>query len=601
MCGIFLLLNDIRDEEKIISNFEKGKMRGPESSNITFFHDHKAGFGFHRLAINGLNNSANQPMTIDGYTLICNGEIYNYKELHEFFAIKNSTGSDCEIIIHLYKKFGIDQTLRLIDGVFAFALFDRSQNKIVIARDLFGVRPLFIAAAKSKVKKIAFASEIKMMANLWTDKKTITPFTPGTYSVYEFISSEDVWKNIIYEKSFAKITSYINYDIDTEEKAMTLLKNSLMDAVKKRFFTTNRPIACLLSGGLDSSLITALVKKLVEEEGYPTQLETYSIGLQGSEDLKYARKVADFLNTKHTEIICTESEFLDEIPNVIYNIESYDTTTVRASVGNYLVAKYIAEHSDAKVIFNGDGSDEVCGGYLYFHLAPDAIAFDKECHRLLKDIHLFDVLRSDRSISSNGLEARTPFLDTVFVNAYLSIPPNIRFVKGKPEKYLLRKAFEPMNLLPQTVLWRTKEAFSDGVSPQKKSWYEIIQSHINTLPPVTLSEASIIFNPPTTKEQKYYRYIFEKHYKTYSNVIPYFWMPKFTNATDSSARTLKIYKNGRKKSCVNCKGSGLVKKLYTPCKMCKKHNLKVCIKCENTKKIGNFIDCSKCFGAGEIN
>jgi asparagine synthase (glutamine-hydrolysing) len=205
-----------------------------------------------------------------------------------------------------------------------------------------------------------------------------------------------------------------------------------------------------------------------------------------------------------------------------------------------LVSKYISEHSDAKVIFNGDGSDEVCGGYMYFHYAPDSIAFDKECRRLLKDIHLFDVLRSDRSISSNGLEARTPFLDRFFVQSYLSLPYQLRFQKNKCEKYLLRKAFEPLHLLPPEVLFRTKEAFSDGVSPLKQSWFEIIQQHVSTLG--TFSLPIITHNPPLTPEQKYYRYLFNKHYEQHAKVIPYFWMPRFIDATDSSARTLKIYK-----------------------------------------------------------
>ena len=546
MGGILLLLNNTQSEEKIISNFWKGKGRGPERSDIKFLHDDKVILGFHRLAINGLKDSANQPMTIGNYTLICNGEIYNYIDLHTLFNIKNTTGSDCEIIIHLYEKYGIEQTLRLIDGVFAFALFDRLQHKIIVARDLFGVRPLFISTRNNI--EFAVASEMKMLTDSTTNNHTISPFTPGTYSVFEFVSSplsvvRDVWRKSIENKPFAIITPSLNYTIKTETDATTLIKNNLMSAVKKRFFTTDRPIACLLSGGLDSSLITALVHKLTIAEDATKQLETYSIGLQGSEDLKYARKVADFLGTKHTEIICTEKEFLAAIPNVIYNIESYDTTTVRASVGNFLVSKYISEHSKAKVIFNGDGSDEVCGGYLYFHLAPDALAFDQECQRLLKDIHLYDVLRSDRSISSNGLEARTPFLDKSFVHAYLSIPPNLRFVKGRCEKYLLRKAFASMNILPSEVLWRTKEAFSDGVSSQKKSWYEIIQSSMDTQPLAPLSGNALILNTPTTKEQQYYRHIFERHYKNYSNVIPYFWMPKFTNATDSSARTLNIYDN----------------------------------------------------------
>jgi asparagine synthase (glutamine-hydrolysing) len=285
-------------------------------------------------------------------------------------------------------------------------------------------------------------------------------------------------------------------------------------------------------------------------------IETYSIGLAGSDDLKYARIVADYLGTRHNEIVVTEKEMLDAIPEVIYNVETYDTTTIRASVGNYLVAKYISEHSEAKVIFNGDGADELMGGYIYFHKCPDSIEFDKECRRLMTNIHSYDVLRSDKSISSNGLEARTPFLDRYFVQYYLSIHPNIRnhnYLR-KCEKYLVRNAFSKVNfegkpLMPTEVLWRTKEAFSDGVSKQTRSWYEIIQEHI-----ASLDEENIFFtshyywNKPTTKEQQYYRHVFEKYYEGRSNVIKYFWMPKYVDAHDSSARTLKIYNDVMKNS-----------------------------------------------------
>ena len=258
--------------------------------------------------------------------------------------------------------------------------------------------------------------------------------------------------------------------------------NIYLNAVKKRVVgTSDRPIACLLSGGLDSSLITAFVNKF-----YNGVLETYSIGLFDSEDLKYARIVANHLETNHTEIKLTEDEFFDAIPEVIQGtIESYDTTTVRASVGNYLIGKYISQHSSAKVIFNGDGSDELMGGYLYFHKAPDSIEFDKECKRLLKEIAFFDVLRSDRSISSHGLEPRTPFLDRAWVEFYLSLPKDLRnHSKNKQcEKFLLRNAISicDKNLIPRQILWRTKEAFSDGVSGQVRSWFQIIQEKIEAL------------------------------------------------------------------------------------------------------------------------
>ena len=255
------------------------------------------------------------------------------------------------------------------------------------------------------------------------DPINIVPFQPGTYSKFCDRRCFDRWEPIFCNKPFTVANNSIDYTITDIESACGKIKEQLEVAVKKRVMNTDRPIACLLSGGLDSSLITALVQKFYTN----SVLETYSIGLEGSVDLKYAKIVADYLKTKHTTIVVSEKDFLNAIPETIHAIESFDTTTVRASVGNYLVSKYISEHSEAKVIFNGDGSDEVCGGYLYFHAAPDPIEFDKENRRLLKDIHLFDVLRSDRSISSNGLEARTPFLDkSICSNVFIYTTPYAR-------------------------------------------------------------------------------------------------------------------------------------------------------------------------------
>ena len=328
---------------------------------------------------------------------------------------------------------------------------------------------------------------------------------------------------------------------------------NIENAIIKRVDNTDREIACLLSGGLDSSIVCALVKR-----HYKGNLHTWSIGFEGSEDLKYAQEVANHIGSIHHSIEVNEQEFLDNIPNVIEAIESYDTTTVRASVGNWLICKYIKENSNAKVIFNGDGADEVMGGYLYFHAAPDCIEFDKDCRRLLSHIHFFDVLRSDRSISSHGLEARTPFLDRKFVQYYLSINPLLRHHSScnKPEKYLMREAVEKFgnSLLPQSVLYRTKEAFSDGVSKQTKSWFETIQEYVQNhkyphLKNISNEEFMDKFNPytynkPKTLEQLYYRDIFDNKFKCSSadKTLPYFWMPNFVDAADASARTLNIYK-----------------------------------------------------------
>jgi asparagine synthase (glutamine-hydrolysing) len=324
-------------------------------------------------------------------------------------------------------------------------------------------------------------------------------------------------------------------------------------------------------------LVTALVCEYNKKLGKPAP-ETYSIGLAESEDLKYAQIVADYLGTKHTAVILTEEDFINAIPIVIRSIESYDTTTVRASIGNWLLGKYISEHSDAKVIFNGDGSDELAGGYLYMKKAPDMIEFDKECRRLLEDIHMFDVLRSDKSISSHGLEPRTPFLDRTWVQFYMSILAKTRYAQdNKCEKWLLRTAFSSkyflnsnmQAILPDEILWRKKEAFSDGVTSQKRSLFQIIQEYcekefiekdaeeytfIKKSPEMYERIAPVHKDMkdvgqhllPKTAEQFYYRKIFEQEYPGLAKVVPYFWMPKYVDATDASARTLAMYNDDLK-------------------------------------------------------
>jgi asparagine synthase (glutamine-hydrolysing) len=578
MCGIFTLLNNepqLFSNAYIESQFLKGKNRGPEHSHIEQV-DIKATAGFHRLAINGLNNESNQPIVINNLTLICNGEIYNYKELYKLMEVKPQTDSDCEVIIHLYLKYGITQTLQMLDGVFAFILFENNLNdinsKIFVARDPYGVRPLYILKSLTKsiyYPIIGFASELKVLnemhfiLNKFSLNYEINQFQPGTYSYYYLpFNVNATWKliqeNISYHSTGFNFT-YIPINYKNLNDISSILENIqlyLTNAVKKRVQVTERPIACLLSGGLDSSLVTALVNEEYKIMwGYEKKLETYSIGLEGSEDLKYAKIVANYLNTKHTEIIITEEEMMNVIPDVIYSIESYDTTTIRASIGNYLLGKYISENSDAKVIFNGDGSDELCGGYKYMDYCPDCIEFDKECRRLLKDIHNFDVLRSDKCISSHGLEPRTPFLDRSWVQYYLSISPEIRYHLGNKqvEKYLIRNAFskhfflntQSMPLLPDEILWRKKEAFSDGVCSSNKNRYlnTIIQDKLNnnSILPQDEKEKYVdsIFD---SDEKKYYKNLFDYYYFGLDKIVPYLWMPKYIKSknNDPSAKTLEM-------------------------------------------------------------
>lgn len=418
--------------------------------------------------------------------------------------ITPKTSSDCEVIIYLYKQYGIEQTLIMLDGVFAFVLYDIKCNILFAARDPMGVRPLYYFSGYSDnysndecssddsisgTTIYGFASELKCLSYFeqTSSGSNIGHFPPGTYSIFNFNSPHwiESYKNIPYYMPTFSHTISVN-DISIQCDFYRKIAQLLHNAVVKRCETTEREVACLLSGGLDSSLIAALVANHFRRQ--EKTIETYSIGLAESEDIKYARIVADYIGSKHHEIIVSEDDMFNAIPEVIEALESYDTTTVRASLGNYLIGKHIAAHSQSKVIFNGDGSDELFGGYLYMNKCPDDIEFDKETRRLLKDIHLFDVLRSDKSISSNGLEPRTPFLDRTFANYVLSIPAHLRNhnnFKDEPEKGMLRRAFNDYfddildrKILPDEILWRRKEAFSDGVSSQGRTLFVILQEKI---------------------------------------------------------------------------------------------------------------------------
>jgi asparagine synthase (glutamine-hydrolysing) len=571
MCGILSILSLSYDPnnnlipleitDHIYECFQLGQRRGPEFSALGNVKSNLI-FGFHRLAINGLNSESNQPIIIDGIYLICNGEIYNYRILYDIMASENldtahnmsinKTDSDCEVIIHLYIKYGFNHMLRMLDGVFAIVLYDSNIDKMFVARDYYGVRPLYYVQNNNYLNHenilqlAAFASEMKVLNNFSSDEYIIRHFPPSSYielncGEFEFITN----KNMI--KYYHKANSTFIYSDIPILPTLHGIRYYLTQSVYKRCAATDRPIACLLSGGLDSSLITALVveyyrNKAINDGDLPPTIETYSIGLQDSEDVKYARIIAEYLGTSHTEIILSESDFIDSIPEVICAIESYDTTTVRASIGNYKLGEYISQNSDAKVIFNGDGSDELCGGYLYMENCPDYIEFDKESHRLLDEIYMYDILRSDKCISSHGLEPRTPFLDKSFVQFYLSIPINLRMpTRGNYTKHLLRQAFSIYNchdqikqILPDEILWRRKEAFSDGVSKLSKSLYQIIQDAIPNIENGGVNMSSL------DREKKYYKNIFDTYYPN-CNIISHYWEPKYTDSKEVSARALSNY------------------------------------------------------------
>ena len=556
MCGIFAYISknpqtQIDNYDGTYSNFKLLKNRGPDDSQFLIIKN--VGLGFHRLRINDLSNAGNQPMEYNGYYLICNGEIFNHEELINKFNFKMSSTSDCEVILHLYnflindnseldKSTIIDKLCNLLNGEFSFILFDSKLDITFVARDPYGVRPLFINKSNNKTNKYLsnesfyFASEIKGMNNI---VDSIKQFPPGSFMIiYNKIKMNGI--NINSNKSITITKKYHNIILNkniNEDLLSYNLNKIFREAVYKRMMS-DQEICSLLSGGLDSSLVASIVS----EKLGPNKLKTFAIGLKGSPDLKFAQIVADHIKSVHHSIELTEKEFLGSIEEVIVAIESYDTTTVRASVGNYLVSKYIKENTDCKVIFNGDYADEVCGGYKYFKKAPSEEDFHNECIRLVDNIHYFDCLRSDRSISNNGLEARVPFADKDFVNYYLSIDTKLRMSNDKIEKYMLRSAFENDNLLPNKVLWRCKEAFSDGVTSETRSWHKIIQEYVDTQISDEYFEENkdkYTHNTPVLKESFYYREIFEKHYGGFSNVIPYFWMPKWCEETnDPSAREI---------------------------------------------------------------
>jgi len=574
MCGIWALIGSSPgfDPDDIAKCLATLKARGPET--IRDVYKPFCCLGFTRLAINGLNEAGMQPFEADGLTWMCNGEIYNAKQLAADYNIPMPSGSDCEVLGPLYKQFRAQDDLagffRALDGVFAIVIYDKERDEVVWGRDPYGVRPLFAAwqvqgvdaqedllkdlgdfsgltirlvLNDAKFTGLCLASERKALPKGWW---AAMQFSPGFYGSVNFKTLGNFNMQAYHGIPWLKNPSYSRAHPNGYEEARNAVRFALEQAVHKRMMT-ERPVAALLSGGIDSSLIAALVQQNLRKLNLPA-LKTYSIGMPGSTDLVYARKVADHIGSDHTEIILSVEDFFNAIPKVINDIESYDITSVRASVGNWLISKAIRETSDCKVVFNGDGSDEVFGSYLYFFRAPSDQAFETEVDRLLKEISYYDVLRSDRTISSHGLEPRTPFLDKQFVAVAKSVATEWRRpIRGSVvEKRILRDAFNGTGLLPDEVLWRQKEAFSDGVSSKEKSWYQEIQDRVISMvgEDWKVRAAAYTHCTPLTPEAFYYRQLYEKYYGSHTAItaIPAFWMPRWSPETnDPSARTLTLY------------------------------------------------------------
>ena len=523
MCGITVYISKNNIKLCNISH------RGPDYTNIHKFKfkDYFISLAFDRLSIIDINNG-DQPFIYRDIEnnrqvyLLCNGEIYNYKTLINKFSL--NTKSDCHVILEM----DIYDIVQNLEGEFAFVLLDINKNNLIVhyARDRFGIRPLFFYKDSSG---LYFSSELKGL-----------PFI-GLGSQVEPRAIYSIKKDYIYYAHYYGIKgiSLNDIEISQEDNILTNINKLLTNSVKCRM-ESERPIGALLSGGLDSSLVCGIASKILAETG--KRLHTFSIGIEeDAPDIQHARLVSKYINSIHHEVIIPVEEWLKSLESVVKHIETYDITTIRATCGQYLISKWISENTDIKVLLVGDGSDELCSGYKYFYFAPDEEVSHKENINLLEKIHHYDVLRCDRGISAWGLEARVPFLCHKFVDYYLSIDKSLRIpIKHERiEKYLLRRAFKDDKIIPEKVLNRNKDAFSDGISNIKKSWYQYIQEYIDEI--VSDEEFKSVKEKFTSKESYWYYKIYKKYYPD-SELEVEMWMPKWTSNHngDPSARKLVI-------------------------------------------------------------
>ncbi len=522
MCSIMGYCSPEADLKLFKKGFVRTKSRGPDDSRIV--DTGKGLLGFHRLSIMGLTPSGMQPFALDGSYVVCNGELYGFEKERELLRQKGYTfasDSDCEILLPMYFEYGVDMFAKL-DAEFACIIYDGKTGEYIAARDPIGIRPLYYGY--DEFGKILFASEAKNLVGL--AKKTM-PFPPGHYyKDGEFICYCDI----------AKADTLINDDVET---ACKKIREKLTKGIKKRL-VSDAKVGFLLSGGLDSSLVCAIA---AADSDKP--IETFAIGMsEDAIDLKYARQVADFIGSHHTEVYMTPEEVIASLEELIHLLGTYDITTIRASVGMYLVCKAIHEQTDIRVLLTGEISDELFG-YKYTDFAPSAQAFQKEAEKRIRELHMYDVLRADRCISVNSLEARVPFGDLDFVHYVMSLDPEIKINKYGKGKYLLRHAFEGMELLPDSILWREKAAFSDAVGHSMVDYLKEYAESQYSDEEFEELRGKYTHAQPFTKESLLYREIFEKYYPEQSEMIVDFWMPnkewEGCNVNDPSARVLSNY------------------------------------------------------------
>lgn len=521
MCGFKVYTSDDIDKKDFECDFDKIKYRGPDQANILV---NGGIFGFHRLAIMDLTEHGMQPFTMGDDKLVCNGEIFN----HEIFVseilesgYKFHSSSDCEVLLPLYRKYGVEM-FKMLDAEFALVLYDAKLGEFIAGRDPIGVRPMFYGYSKIS-GKIMFASEAKA---LLTNCNDIMPFPPGHY----YFKGEFVCFN---DPSIAS-----DYHDDELPMITKKINQLLTNAIIKRL-DSDAPLGFLLSGGLDSSLVCSIAAKHLNKP-----IKTFAIGMDTDAiDLKYAKEVADFIKSDHTEVIIKKEDVLNSLSDVIYHLETWDITTIRASVGMYLLCKWIQNNTDIKVLLTGEVSDELFG-YKYTDYAPTKEAFQCESEKRIKELYMYDGLRADRCIAAASLEARVPFADLAFVDYVMGINPAKKMNTYGQGKYLLRQAFTN-NYLPDSILNREKAAFSDAVGHSLVDYLKEYAESCYTDEEFKLACAKYSYNPPYTKESLLYRDLFEKHFPNQAKWIKGYWLPNQTwdgcQVNDPSARYLDNY------------------------------------------------------------
>lgn len=521
MCTIMGYCGKTGGMEIVTRGLEATVSRGPDDCRIIDLHD--GVLGFQRLSIMGLTPEGMQPFELDESYVVCNGEIYGFLKQREELIKKGYTfksDSDCEILLPMYNEYGVEMFAKL-DAEFACIIYDAQSHEFIAARDPIGIRPLYYG--KSADGSMVFASEAK---NLTEVCDRIMPFPPGHY----YKNGEFV--------CYCDITAVDEVIHDNIETVCRNIHDKLVAGVEKRL-AADAKVGFLLSGGLDSSLVCSIAQQKSDKP-----IRTFAIGMNTDAiDLKYAKQVADYIGSDHTEVIITKDDVLNALETVIRLLGTYDITTIRASMGMYLLCKAIHEQTDIRVLLTGEISDELFG-YKYTDFAPSAEEFQKESVKRVRELHMYDVLRADRCISVNSLEARVPFGDLDFVKYVMSVDPEMKLNKYNKGKYLLRHAFEG-DYLPHDILYREKAAFSDAVG---HSMVDYLKEYAETqYTDEEFEQKSLEYShaKPFTKESLLYREIFEKYYADNSEMVIDFWMPNKEwdgcNVNDPSARVLANY------------------------------------------------------------